>query len=163
MEQAETLRTIAEVAIAVAGFSGVVVVLGHRNKREWTFVDTISIAMLLFASLGVVLFAFVPLLIAEVGVPVWRISNGLLGVGHLFFLTWAINRMRGRLDQLLIPMWMFYLVTAVGLTSITLNALVAAGLLQSLASFAYLGGLVWLLAIAVMCFVALLFESRRAA
>ena len=37
MEQAETLRTIAEVATAFAGFSGVVVVLGHRAQRAWSY------------------------------------------------------------------------------------------------------------------------------
>ena len=35
MSEAETLRLIAEIAIAVAGFSGVVVALGRRAGGSW--------------------------------------------------------------------------------------------------------------------------------
>jgi hypothetical protein len=162
VEHAETLRTIAEVATAFAGFSGVVVVLGHRAQREWTYRDTMAIGMLLLSSLGVVFFAFIPLLIDAAGVPVWRVSNGLLGAYHLLFLIWSVNHIRARKVELLIPRSLFHPGTAVGLASIALNALVAVGLFQSLTFFAYLAGLLWLLVIAVTCFAGLLFESRAA-
>ena len=67
------------------------------------------------------------------------------------------------MEELLIPRCLFYLVAAVGLVSIALNALVAASFFESLAFFAYLAGLLWLLLIATMCFAALLFESRHGA
>lgn len=159
MEQSETLRTIAEVATAFAGFSGVVVVLGRRDKSEWTYEDTSGIVMLLFSSLGVVFFAFVPLLVEAAGVPVWRISNGLFGVYHLLFLIWAFNRTL-RAEKILTPWWVVLVTAAVGLVTIGFNFLVAAGFFQTLSFFAYLAGLVWLLAMATTFFAALLFESR---
>jgi hypothetical protein len=120
-----------------------------------------GIRFLLAFSLSVVFFAFVPLLVEAAGAPVWRISNGLFGVHHLALLVWVSDRSIRNIDDLLVPMWLFLVPVAVGLVSIALMLLVAAGFLQSLSVFAYLAGLVWLLALATMMFVALLSEFRR--
>jgi len=161
--QAETLRTIAEVATAFAGFSGVVVVLGRRAEREWSPEDTITIGLLLLFSLGVVFFALFPLVVEAAGVHVWRISNGVFGIYHLAVLIWAIRVSLRRADRWLVPSWVFHATAAVGLTTIALKFLVAAGFLEPLLFFAYLVALVWLLAMAAFMFAALLFESRRGA
>jgi hypothetical protein len=50
-----------------------------------------------------------------------------------------------------------------GFGTVVFNFLVAAGALHSLAFFAYLVAIVWLLAMATLMFAALLFESRRGA
>ena len=161
VEQAETLRTIAEVATAFAGFSGVVVVLGRRAQREWSYEETMTITGLLAFSLGVVFFSFAPLLVQAAGVPVWRISNGLFGVYHLGILVWSTNISFRRSHDLLIPVRLIVAAEAVGLVIIAFNFAVAAGFFQPLSLFAYLVALVWLLLMAVLTFSALLFESRR--
>jgi len=160
VEQAETLRTIAEVATAFAGFSGVVVVLGRRTEREWSYVETATISLLLLYSLGVVLFAFVPLLVEAAGVPVWRVSAGLFGVFHFSVLIGSF-RLTLRDDELLIPRWIIPPTTTVASVILTFNSLVAAGFFQPLAFFGYLVALLWFLAWAALMFAALLFESRR--
>jgi hypothetical protein len=161
VEQAETLRTIAEVATAFAGFSGVVLVLGRRTEREWSYVETATISLLLFFSLGVVFLALVPLLVEAAGVPVWRISNGLFGIYHLALIIWVGKGIRGRTDRLLVPRWLAIAALAGGFGTVVFNLLVAAGALQPLSFFAYLVAIVWLLGMAAMMFAALLFESRR--
>ena len=161
VEQAETLRTIAEVATAFAGFSGVIVVLGRWTEREWSYVDTITISLLLLFSLGVVFFALVPFLVEAAGVRIWRISNGLFGVYHLAVFVWVIRRSLNRRTTGLLPPWLFSAAVTVGALTIAFKFLVAAGFLQSFLFLAYLIGLVWLLAMAAFVFTALLFESRR--
>jgi hypothetical protein len=160
VEQAETLRTIAEVATAFAGFSGVLVVLGRRTEREWAYAETMSITLLLLYSLGAVLFAFVPLLVEAAGLPVWRVSAGLFAAFHL---TVLIGSLRSYLlaGAPLIPRWIIAPAATVALGFLTFNLLIAAGFFQSLAFFGYLVALVWFLAWAALMFAALLFESRR--
>jgi hypothetical protein len=160
VEQAETLRTIAEVATAFAGFSGVVVVLGNRANREWSLEDTITISLLLLCSLGVVFFALAPLLVEAAGVPVWRISNGLFGIYHLGVCVWGTSRSL-RVDEPLLPRWVIPAAATGALVIVAFNFVVAVGLLQPLSFFAYLAGLLWILGMATMMFGALLFESRR--
>ena len=58
MDGADGLTAIAEVAIGLAGFSGVVVVLG-RQPGEFTRVETGRLVVLLLSSLGAMFFALV--------------------------------------------------------------------------------------------------------
>ena len=163
VEQAETLRTIAEVATAFAGFSGVVVALGSRADREWSYNATMGIRFLLAFSLGVVFFAFVPLIVEAIGVPVWRISNGLFGSFHLVLFVWVVGRSAPQIRDLLVPPWLFFVAAGIGAVSIALKLFVAVGLFQPLACFTYLVGLVWLLTMATMMFVYLISEFFRGA
>ena len=56
MQPAELLSLVVEITVAIAGFSGIVVVLGRRHSGEWGPVDRIRFRFLLytsFAPLGV--------------------------------------------------------------------------------------------------------------
>lgn len=89
MSEAENLRAIAEVAIAIAGFTGVVVVFGSRARGEWTPAETSSLWLLLSQALVVTLFSFLPILLDSGGLEgrlLWRVSNGMLATA-----TWAIG------------------------------------------------------------------------
>jgi hypothetical protein len=83
VQEAETFRTLAEIAIALAGFTGIVAVLGRRVRGEWTPLEWARLRDLLLASLGVVFFAFIPELLYSV-IPelptVWRISSGFFAL-----------------------------------------------------------------------------------
>jgi len=63
----EALFTVAEVGIALAGFSGVVAILGRRSAGEWSDPDWLRFAMLLAFSFGAVVFSFLPTLILALG------------------------------------------------------------------------------------------------
>jgi ABC-type transport system involved in cytochrome c biogenesis permease subunit len=60
LDQLENLRTIAEVATAFAGFTGVVIILGHRSSGSWSASEHSTIRILLEASIGTVFFALLP-------------------------------------------------------------------------------------------------------
>ena len=97
IEQAETLHAIAGIAIALMGFTGIVVVLGGRSGREWTPVETISVRTLLETSVTALFGSFLPILLAYVWESeggVWRLSNALLAAGHLANMVAYLERAR---------------------------------------------------------------------
>ena len=76
----ESLFTSAiEVGIGIAGFSGIVAVLGHRSAGAWTRADRGRMSILLQTSFATVLLSFLPLLlggtIADSGI-LWAICSG---------------------------------------------------------------------------------------
>jgi hypothetical protein len=79
MEAEAILTTLAEVAIAIAGFSGIVVALQNRTV-VWSEMDKVRFSMLLQVSFGCVFFSFVPIVLylMHPSEPfVWRWSSGL--------------------------------------------------------------------------------------
>jgi hypothetical protein len=79
MEAEGILTTLAEVSIAIAGFSGIVVALQHRTV-DWSEMDKLRFSALLQVSFGSVFFSFVPIVLylMHPSEPfVWRWSSGL--------------------------------------------------------------------------------------
>ena len=86
MEVEATLAVLAEIAIAIAGFSGIVAALSRRTESEWTALDRIRLGMLLQISLVGALFSLLPWFSilqtstsrisggspAAAGSPIWR-------------------------------------------------------------------------------------------
>lgn len=60
MEYAGILELIAELAVAVLGFSGVVAVLGRRSAGEWTQLDRIRFFSMVRLTVGVLVLAVLP-------------------------------------------------------------------------------------------------------
>jgi len=83
MREADLLQTLAEVGVAIAGFTGVVVVLGRRARGDWSPPEIQWLHMLLLSSLSVVFFALLPVVLENAGLlpsGVWRLSAGFLAV-----------------------------------------------------------------------------------
>jgi hypothetical protein len=79
MEAEGILTTLAEVAIAIAGFSGIVVALQNRTV-DWSEADKLRFSVLLQLSFESVFFSFVPIVLylMHPSEPfVWRWSSGL--------------------------------------------------------------------------------------
>jgi hypothetical protein len=73
------LTALAEVGIAIAGFSGIVVALQHRSGR-WPEIDKVRFSMLLQVSLASVFSSLIPILLHLVNPAktfVWAWSSGL--------------------------------------------------------------------------------------
>jgi len=80
------LTTVAEVSIALAGFTGVVAVLGNRQKHDWTSEERLQLRTLVETSLTALFASFAPgiLYLALTSEPaVWRGANLILGALHL--------------------------------------------------------------------------------
>ncbi len=95
MEAEGILTALAEVAIAIAGFSGIVVVL-DRSDQPWSELDRARFTMLLNISLSCVFWSFFPILLHVAELPpasIWFWSSASWLVYMLISLG---NRLRHR-------------------------------------------------------------------
>ncbi len=165
MERHEILHTLAEVATAFAGFTGIVVVLGRRSIGEWRSNEKTIVSVLLASSLGVALFAFVPDLGSAAQLSpstTWRVSAFLFASYHLVVILAsivAIRRALARGETLPIPKSLLLPVYTAGFSVVAAQYLTAMGLLGAWLFFFYLLGLLWLLCIATLSFTILLLEA----
>ena len=67
MPEHDSFLGLAEVAIVLAGFSGISVVLSRRGPGAMTELDTVRIAILVESSLAVALFALLPSALSGLG------------------------------------------------------------------------------------------------
>ena len=84
MYRDSVLTSVIQVAIAIAGFSGIVAVLGHRSEGVWDEMDRIRLQGLLVGSFATMIIAFLPYILfsAELAESlVWRICSGIHAVG----------------------------------------------------------------------------------
>lgn len=95
MEAEGILTALAEVAIAIAGFSGIVVVL-DRSGEPWSELDRRRLSMLLQISLSCVFMSFLPVLLQLAEVPtasVWFWSSALWLVYIFLALSYRLRQM----------------------------------------------------------------------
>jgi hypothetical protein len=82
----DTLHTIAQVAIAIIGFSGIVVVFGRRTGAQWSAEESLRFYVLIACPLTALACSFVPILAGQLTNDydtIWRTSNAILGAAHL--------------------------------------------------------------------------------
>ena len=83
MEYGDVFIALAEIGVAIAGFSGIVAVFGTRSAGQWTPDDRLRLAFLLVCSLTVVFFSLLPFAISALHLPatvLWRAASGLLAI-----------------------------------------------------------------------------------
>jgi hypothetical protein len=83
MEDVGALLTIAEIAVAFAGFSSIVVLFQNRTEGAWVPLDAVRFRLMLQSSLLAASFAVLPLPIHKLGVPsgvVWPLCGCILAV-----------------------------------------------------------------------------------
>jgi len=134
MEPSEALSTAAQVAVALAGFAGVVVVFRRKSVHDWSTLDKFRLQLLLANSvlpLGLCMIALLLLTIEPALTGVWSWCSG---VAFVVFVPFAITTMmasrRFGLKRLqgAPANFIFYLFAALG-TAATLLQLYNAALL----------------------------------
>jgi hypothetical protein len=92
----DTLHTIAQVAITLIGFSGIVVVFGERTASRWTSEESLRFYVLIAGPLTALACSFVPILLSQLThdvATIWRSSNAVLGSAHLAnIVPFLLNR-----------------------------------------------------------------------
>ena len=81
----EFLMGVAAVAIALIGFSGVVISLGRRGSGHWSSAETLQLRTLVEPAVITLFGAFTPGIVALATTDqetIWRTANGILFVGH---------------------------------------------------------------------------------
>jgi hypothetical protein len=98
------LLTVAEVSVALAGFSSVVIALRGAQPHTWSAQDRVGLGNVLAISAGTLVGSLLPFPIAYLGAPpalVWGVSSAavglfiLAGVGTLAFAA-VVRRVRPR-------------------------------------------------------------------
>ena len=165
MQDSDLLQTIAEIAVALTGFTGVVAFLGDRAQGEWRAVDLFRLNNLLLSSIAALTFSFVPILVFKLGASefaAWRWSSGLFAA----FLLVALEHSRRAMWRLPEPEQV-EIVRPIAAAVVVIQSGVSVLLVTSAVGVAYSGesgpfflGLVWLLGFSAFQFVRLLLVLR---
>lgn len=167
MEQIDALVYIAELALGIAGFSGVVVALGTR-PGVWPMVDRLRLATLLVSGLGALFLVLIAMMLLMLNIGdtfVWRISSCLMALLLLVMLTtivpraWSITRETTGMKSAY-SVAVFIPSVIVGVVTALFQSANAIGSFENDAFGILFGGLVVLLIVSGTQFVRLLFMVR---
>jgi len=161
MAASGALATIAQLAMAVTGFAGLLTVF-RSSRRRWHEIELVALRFLLMTSISACLLSLLPLILLEApdsrSVP-WRVCQSALGVWLLFLFIWQhrqerLKGLRPRSPAINAAMWV------VGIAIALANIAAAARLTAALSPAAvYLIGLFWLLLGAILQFVVQIISS----
>ena len=151
----DTLVLIAELAVAVAGFSSVIVALESRGVRYWSALQRFNLRVLLQVSALAIFFSLFPLILERLVEPPasWRWALSVYGLVHLIDVSsfmWRTPPETGHVHRIF---------QRIGLLASLASLLVAAFGSLLACEVVYLSVLVWHLAVAAMGFVLLVFGS----
>jgi hypothetical protein len=124
MESGEALGIAAQIAVALAGFAGVVVVFRRESVHEWSAVDKLRLRLLLGNSilpLSLCMMGMLLLTIKPMPPGIWRWSSGIAFVVSLLFAIIMTQNFR-RLDVRQVQReratpFVFYLVGMFGIAA----------------------------------------------
>ncbi len=153
----DLLYTIAEVSITLAGFSGVVFILGSRAQGRFTQAEKNGLFHLLLTSCGNAIVALVVAAVLAASADelvAWRMGCALVGVFVLFGASRAmIEEKRGEHS---LPRFVAWPVPVVSIILALVNVVVAAGLFVSYAPIICIALLIFLILVSVLYFASLL-------
>jgi hypothetical protein len=159
LDYQNALSTLAEVAIAITGFAGVVAVFGGRSSGHWSVFEQTRLVVLLGCSLAALLFCVLPFVVLSIPVSessCWR-SLSVLLAGVLAVFTAQVARVA--IEALRVPRSereVSLLLSAIFLTGDLLAIILLLANAFSLGVvWPYLAAIIWLLAMAAMIFVRL--------
>lgn len=97
MEPGEALGIAAQVAVALAGFAGVVVVFRREAVHEWSSIDKLRLRLLLANSilpLSLSMVGLVLLTVEPMPQGIWKWCSGLLLIATISFVTASMKSFR---------------------------------------------------------------------
>ena len=161
MDPQELLTTIAEIGIALAGFSGLVVVL-RKSDGPLNAIEKYRMSVLLATAFGAMFLALLPGILQRLGLSgddLWMVSSGfLVAFSFIFVLTWVLSSRRFfRLAREIFNVAAFAAMAIGHLVNMLLQIAVVLGFWSEQSAGVYLLGLAWLLAHASQQFVRMLF------
>ena len=149
MAESDVLLTIAEIAVAFAGFSSLVGILGQRSSVDDPRVLSVRMRAMLLSSLMVTALAILPVVVSRYGATgefVWRSSSAALFVLSAGFFVWMLWSFRslGRTAVTRTRVQRFVILPTVILTLTTLVVLALVNVILARPAI-YLTGLLLLL------------------
>ena len=153
------LSAAVEVAIAIAGFSGIVAAFSQRNPGSWTAAAQLRLRVLLTSSAFAGLFAFLPFILFEAGLDAsvcWRVGSAAQAAFFVGIFAYRLRQasLTGTSDAIRAYRAMPVFIAVV----LTLQVVNVAYVAQS---WIYILGVIFQLFVAFSAFVALLLDSWR--
>ncbi len=159
----ETLIVLVEASVAIAGFSGVVIVFGRRATGEWSRIERARLRNLLWTSFMVLFLSLLTLVLLHAGTApatTWRIGSGvwsIIAIQRIVVTIRAYVRIP-RED----PQSPGIMVATIILGGTVLVVLLSLGNVFALKEFwPFLAAQVWLFGMACYSFARLLFSPGR--
>lgn len=103
MEGSDILQTVAEIAIALTGFTGIVVALGGRTSEVFSGFALVRFRILLVASLAALALSLLPFFWHYLGVPpriTWSICSAVVAVFMVPIVIADVRAYRAYADEI---------------------------------------------------------------
>ena len=155
------LITYVQVAVAISGFSGIVVSLGKRGRGEWSYHERQLLYTLLGTSGGCALLSALPLVLASTGIAeptVWSASSGCSVVLQLGLMVARARQVVRDADTLARERWMVAGGFAGGVVCVALQLVNCVWLGVA---WPHLAAITWHLALSFIVFVRLVQPEAR--
>ncbi len=165
MQVPQSLQTIAEISIAFAGFSGLIVAF-RKNTGPLTDVEKYRLQILLALAFGAMFLSFLPELLQNLEIDVqkiWVYASSALSLYSIVFLIWWISASR-RIMRVVpeIFNWFAFSRMAVGHVAIvSLQVAVIFSVLVEKGAAVYVIALIWYLMHAAQQFARMLFVHPK--
>lgn len=161
----DSLQTIAEISIGLAGFSGLIVAL-RKNPGPLTDVQKYRLKILFAMTFGAMFLSLLPDLLLNFAVPderIWFDASAAMFTYSLFFVIWNITGARrvARVAPEIFHWVVFSSVTAGHIIVLLLQLAVITGFIGERAPAVFTLGLIWYLMHAAQQFVRMLFILPR--
>jgi hypothetical protein len=156
MSEQDYLMTVAQIAIAIAGFSSIVEALSTRHMQYWADAERYNYRILLQVSAMALFFALLPMILVQLWNEsvTWRVAVFVYGVFHLADIGSFVLKLPSGT-----PGFVKITIT-IGLTIACSQVYIAIVNQENLMIFIYLVALAWQLFIAFLGFAMLLYGSR---
>ena len=155
MSPGEILALVVEVNVAIAGFSGIVVVVGHRGFEQWKAVDRLRLQGLLNTSVSPMAISGLGLVLLASQVPsetVWRICSGAFAAVFALFVPYGMRRAASLEPEAINRAQM----VSVGVSGVAIMSLLTANAVSLHAFWPLALGLAYNIGLALMTFFGLL-------
>ena len=158
MNAADALSTIAEVAMALTGFTGALSVF--RRQQHWTRIELTALSHLLVLGIAASVFSLLPMPLLATALArstIWQLCLPALGICIIAFVVWG---QRTRVRHRLRPRWplAYWLLQSIGLL-LALMLITAAFTPILRLPAVYLGGLLWMVFFGMLQFMVQVLNS----
>ena len=146
------------IAIAIAGFSGIVAVFGRRNDGFMQAADQLRLSILLTASAVALLFSLAPFVVLDAGVSeiiFWRIGSAVQGVWIISIAMYRIRQAQVSGVSSVMPLKVMAFVMLIVVSSQVANVLFYGQ------SWIYVIGVAFQLVVAFISFAGLLLDRWK--
>jgi len=130
MNETDNLLTIAEIAVALAGFAGIIATFQLGQLEHISRGRVLAVWMVVNISLGVGLFSLLPLGLINFGIEaevVWAISSALMAIVSIIQAPFIIRNMNLQRENFSVRI-VFYSIELVGFALVVVNILNALGI-----------------------------------